>query len=66
MITHQLINLRERGVLNMQPVCGDTIQSRVIQHHLMGKTHTKWHHETKRRGKSQFTASIMLCCQGTS
>lgn len=38
MITHQLINLGERGILDMQPICGDTVQSRVIKHHLMKNT----------------------------
>lgn len=33
-VSHQLVDLRERGVLDVQSVCGDPVQSRVIQHHL--------------------------------
>lgn len=38
--THQLVDLRERWVLNVQPVCGDPVQSRVIQHHLTEQRQT--------------------------
>lgn len=38
--THQLIDLGEGRVLDVQPVRGDAIQSRVVQHHLVCKTHT--------------------------
>lgn len=42
--THQLVDLGEGRVLDVQPVGGDAIQSRVVQHHLTCKkkkyTHT--------------------------
>lgn len=36
-ITHQLVDLGEGGVLDVQPVGGDAVQSSVVQYHL---THT--------------------------
>lgn len=67
--THQLIDLGERGVLDMQPVGGNTIQSGVVQHHLTD-THTqdnyKRHENTdegmplaQQRGENQYTAPIL-------
>lgn len=32
--SHQLVDLRERGILNVQPVCGDAIQGCVVKNHL--------------------------------
>lgn len=57
--THQLIDLGERGVLDMQPVCGDAIQSRVIQHHLINNTH-RWRaiiRQMKRKQKEEIPSS---------
>lgn len=41
-ITHQLVDLGEGGVLDVQPVGGDAVQSSVVQYHL---TYT---HKSKR------------------
>lgn len=35
--SHQLVDLRERRVLNVQPVCRNAIQGRVVQNHLQEK-----------------------------
>ena len=35
---HQLVDLRERRVLNVQPVCRDPIQGCVVQNHLQEKS----------------------------
>lgn len=34
--THQLVDLGEGWVLDVQAVCGDQVQGRVVQHHLEG------------------------------
>ena len=33
---HQLVDLGERGILDVQAVCGDPVQGCVVQHHLGG------------------------------
>lgn len=47
--THQLVDLGEGRVLDVQPVGGDAIQSRVVQHHLTCKKTTHTHGRTKGR-----------------
>ena len=34
---HQLVDLGERGILDVQAVCGDPVQGCVVQHHLGGQ-----------------------------
>lgn len=47
--THQLVDLGEGRVLDVQPVGGDAIQSRVVQHHLTcKKNHTHTHTDGQR------------------
>lgn len=62
LLTYQLINLGKRGVLDMQPVCGDAIQSRVVQHHLINKTEAseeKAEIPSSNQGESQHTATAL-------
>lgn len=47
--THQLVDLGEGRVLDVQPVGGDAIQSRVVQHHLTCKKKKKHTHTDGQR-----------------
>lgn len=46
--THQLVDLGEGRVLDVQPVGSDAIQSRVVQHHLTCKKNTHTHTDGQR------------------